>query len=277
MKTTGTPPTHPHMPPKDSKKKLNDNNLAEVLKKMHHDTEEVAVRMEQQRVHQTIVFFGSAQIVPYEKAKERLSVAQKAFDESPEKTDELWRKLGKANNAVAMSRYYAEAEELSYRLSKWTQKEEDIEKQYVICSGGGPGIMEAANKGAHRAEARSIGLSIDIPLEQSPNNYITKELDFKFNYFLLRKFWFFYYIKALVIFPGGLGTLDEVFEILTRVKTKKTEPLPIVLFGSSYWKEVINFQPMITFGTISPEDVDLFYFCDSVDCAFNYITKGLPL
>lgn len=256
--------------------KINNKNLAEELRKMHHDTEEVAVRMEQQKIAKTIVFFGSAQIVPYAKARERMKKAQDAFDSAQVKTDKLWDDLNSAGNSVTMSRYYEAAEILAFRLSEWTlAKEKDPHEQYVVCSGGGPGIMEASNKGALQAKARTIGLSINIPLEQSPNNYITPELDFNFHYFLLRKFWFFYYMKALIIFPGGLGTLDEVFEILTRIKTRKHEPIPIVLYGSSYWKEVINFQPMINFGTIGKDDESLFYYCDDVDCAFSYITRNL--
>jgi uncharacterized protein (TIGR00730 family) len=155
-------------------------------------------------------------------------------------------------------------------------KQLDEKDRFIMCSGGGPGIMEASNRGANRANGPSIGLTISIPFEQEPNVYISPQLLFHFNTFFFRKFWFFHHAKALVIFPGGLGTLDELFKFLTSMKTGKSNYyVPTVLFGSSYWKKVINFEAMVEYGTISESDTDFFIYSDSIEETFNYITKEL--
>ncbi len=179
--------------------------------------------------------------------------------------------------ARRLSEYYQDAVTLSRKLTEWSLSEKSDKQEYYICSGGGPGMMEAANKGASLAGGKSVGLNISIPMEQNPNPYITKELMFEFHYFFIRKFWFIYLAKALVIFPGGFGTLDELMETLTLIQTKKTvKKLPIIMYGNDYWRDVIDLDAMIRWGTISKEDLDLVYFCDDVDDAYSYLTSKLP-
>jgi uncharacterized protein (TIGR00730 family) len=174
------------------------------------------------------------------------------------------------------NRWYDAARELAFRLTGWTKALDTEKQRFVVCTGAGPGIMEAANRGASEAKGISIGLGIDLPHEQSDNLYLTRELGFHFHYFFMRKFWFAYLAKALVIFPGGFGTLDEMFETLTLVQTKKMrKPLPIVLFGDEYWKEVINFDALVKHGTINAADVDLMYRTDSVDEAYEWLVPLL--
>ena len=175
-----------------------------------------------------------------------------------------------------LSAYYEKAEHLAYKLTVWSKDNFKDSNGFHICSGGGPGIMEAANLGAQKGNGKSIGLNISLPMEQYPNPYIDDELNFEFHYFFMRKFWFVYLAKAIVIFPGGFGTLDELFETLTLVQTKKlSKPLPVVIFGTDYWHKLVNFDLMIEWGTISKEDLELIKFCDDVDDAFNYLTNEL--
>ena len=175
-----------------------------------------------------------------------------------------------------MARYYDDAVTLAERLTKWSKGIPERKRRFVVCSGGGPGIMEAANRGAAQAGGYSIGLNISLPFEQMPNPYQTRELSFEFHYFFIRKFWFVYLAKALVVFPGGFGTLDELFEILTLVQTRKTaKKIPIVLYGEEFWKEVVRFDSLVKWGTISREDLDLFHFANNVDTAFEYIRDEL--
>jgi uncharacterized protein (TIGR00730 family) len=176
-----------------------------------------------------------------------------------------------------LSKYYRDAVELSEKLTAWAKKNsKPNEQNYVICSGGGPGLMEAANLGAKKAGGVSVGLNISLPFEQQPNPYITKDLTYTFHYFFIRKFWFAYLAKCLIVFPGGYGTFDELFEILTLVQThKKPENIPIVLYGSEYWKKIINFDEMIKLGVIDEHDYKLFKMIDNVDKAYDYITKQL--
>jgi len=175
-----------------------------------------------------------------------------------------------------MSRYYEETRELAFRLTEWSKELNDPGRRFVICSGGGPGIMEAANRGASEAKGENVELGISLPNEEANNPYITRRLDFQFHYFFMRKFWFLYLAKAVVMMPGGVGTMDELFESLTLVQCKKvTKRLPIVLYGSEFWDEVINFDALVRFGTIAPEDVNLFHRSDSVDNALDYITTQL--
>ena len=195
-----------------------------------------------ERIRDTIVFFGSARIA----------------EDGP---------LGK---------YYRDARELARRLTEWSDGFVNIARRFVVCSGGGPGIMEAANRGASDANGKTIGLNIGLPFEQLPNPYITPELSFEFHYFFMRKFWFAYLAKSIVVFPGGYGSIDELMEVLTLVQTRKlNKKIIIVLYGSKFWKEVINFDALVRHGTISPEDVNLFEFADDTDSALRILQEGL--
>jgi uncharacterized protein (TIGR00730 family) len=195
-----------------------------------------------EQVHETIVFFGSARITP----------------DGP------------------LGRYYKEARELARLITTWSKSLRSHAHRYVICSGGGPGIMEAANRGASDAKGRSIGLNIGLPHEQRPNPYITRGLNFEFHYFFMRKLWFAHLARALVVFPGGFGTLDEMMELLTLKQTGKLDrPIIILLYGSQYWKEIINFDALVRHGTISPEDLKLFTFADDPATALALLKKGL--
>ncbi len=242
--------------------------LAELLEPMS--------RFRDQNINETIVFFGSARTKNPAQANEYLKKVQQDISRSNDKNDErLQNELKVAQNQVFLSHYYNDAAELAKRLTYWS-KSINANSRFIICSGGGLGMMEAANKGAKEANGKSIGLNISIPLEQYPNQYITPELNFEFHYFFMRKFWFVYLAKGLVIFPGGFGTLDELFEVLTLLQTRKLDKcLPIVIYGSEYWKKVINLDAMVEYGTISRTDLELFTFCDTVEEAFNYLTKEL--
>jgi uncharacterized protein (TIGR00730 family) len=176
----------------------------------------------------------------------------------------------------ADGRYYKEARELARKLTEWSNGLNESTRRFVVCSGGGPGIMEAANRGAHEAGGKSIGLNIGLPFEQRPNPFITPELSFEFHYFFMRKFWFAYLAKALVVFPGGFGTLDELTEILTLVQTQKLEKkMVVVLYGTSFWKEILNFEALARHGMIAEQDLDLFQFADDVNVAFQILEQGL--
>ena len=195
-----------------------------------------------EKIRDTVVFFGSARI----------------REEGP------------------MSRYYEDARTLARLLTEWSGQFDVNQHRFVICSGGGPGIMEAANRGAHDGGGKTVGLNIGLPFEQFPNPYITPELSFEFHYFFMRKFWFSYLAKALVVFPGGFGTLDEMMEVLTLVQTQKlAKKMAIVVYGSAYWNEVINFQALVKHGTISAEDLSLFQFADDPETAFEILKPGL--
>ena len=211
-------------------------------------------QFEEEKVTNTIVIFGSARAP------------------SPE---ELSSKEERSKN-LKLAEYYETTRILSKRLTEWSKNLNQEDQKYVICSGGGPGIMVAANRGASEAEGKNIALRISLPFENIPNPYVSPELDFEFHYFFTRKFWFSYLSKALVIMPGGFGTLDEFFEILTLIQTGKIKKsLPIVLFGKEYWNQLINFETLVEYGTINRKDLDLFFLTSSVDDAFEYITSSL--
>jgi uncharacterized protein (TIGR00730 family) len=195
-----------------------------------------------ERVHDTIVFFGSA----------------RTFEMGPN------------------GRYYNEARELARRVTEWSNSLADTSRRFVICSGGGPGIMEAANRGASDGGGKTVGLNIGLPTEQRPNPFITPELNFEFHYFFMRKFWFAYLAKALVVFPGGFGTLDELTEILTLAQTQKLmKKIVVVLYGTSFWREILNFDALVRHGMIAEEDLRLFSFADDVETAFGLLETGL--
>ncbi len=222
-------------------------------------------RFEELDVQDTIVVFGSARTPSRESAAEALQAAEAGEGD-----------LAAAQRGMEMSKFYEAARELSARLTMWSKGLEGTGRRFVICSGGGPGIMEAANRGASEAKGENIGLNISLPFEQNDNPYITRRLSFEFHYFFMRKYWFTYLAKAFVVFPGGFGTLDEFMEILTLIQTKKIKKhLPIVLFGKSFWEEVLHFEPMARFGTINVDDTDLFFPTDSVDEAFEFLVKDL--
>ena len=196
-----------------------------------------------ERIRDTIVFFGSSR--------------------SPQETSSL-------------ERYYQEARTLAQRITEWSNSLQDTTRRFVVCTGGGPGMMEAANRGALEAGGKSVGLNIGLPFEQLPNPYITPELSFQFHYFFMRKFWFAYLAKAMVFFPGGFGTMDELMEVLTLMQTRKiNKKIVIVLYGSDFWKEVLNFDALVRYGTIRTEDLEIFQHADDPDAAFRILEEGL--
>jgi uncharacterized protein (TIGR00730 family) len=222
-------------------------------------------RFDRLGVKDTIIFFGSARIRDQESARAELAAAERDGGD-----------VGRARMRLEMSRYYEDARELSRRLSQWSQELEEDGRHFVVCTGGGPGIMEAANRGAHDAGALNIGLSISIPAEEFQNRYVTPELAFEFHYFFMRKFWFTYMAKGVVVMPGGFGTMDELFELMTLIQTLKMKKRPpVVLFGTRFWNDVLNLEALARYGTIDPGDVDLFLRTDSVDEAFEHLTAGL--
>jgi uncharacterized protein (TIGR00730 family) len=221
-------------------------------------------RFDLYKVDDTIVFMGSARIKSREHAEDLVRRAK-----TPQEQD-------RAQTALRMSAYYEAARSLASRLTHWSKALDDEERRFVVCTGGGPGIMEAANRGAAEAKGLNVGLTISIPVEEFDNPYVTRELAFHFHYFFMRKFWFAYLAKAVIVFPGGYGTLDELFELLTLVQTRKmTKPMPIVLFGTEYWRDVIDFEALARHGMISPEDTGLVHRTDSVDDAYEWIVAQL--
>ncbi len=222
-------------------------------------------RFERHRLDDTIVFMGSARTLPREKAEEVLRQAESSGGNVEE-----------ARMALKMSAYYEAARELAFRLTQWSKNLDQKERRFVVCTGGGPGIMEAANRGAAEARGMSVGLTISIPNEQFGNEYVTRELSVHFHYFFMRKFWFAYLAKAVIVFPGGFGTLDELFELLTLTQTgKMKKPMPIVLFGTEYWRQVVDFDALVQHGMIGARDVELVHRTDSLDDAYDWIVRQL--
>jgi hypothetical protein len=236
---------------------------------------EPAQRLRRNGIHNTVVFFGSARTLSRRAAQKNLrAVEVKA--KRLKATKAAKDALKQAINDLEMSRYYEDAALLSAKLTKWFNEPKQRRGNFVICSGGGPGIMEAANLGAKRAGGKSVGLNISLPMEQYPNEYQTKELAFEFHYFFIRKFWFFYLAKALVIFPGGFGTLDEFFELLTLIQTRKTKKfMPVVMYGREYWEEVLDLNAMAKWGMIDKKDLKLFTTFSSVEETFQHLTQQL--
>ena len=223
--------------------------------------------LQENHIESTVVIFGSARIPEPEAAEARLVSAEAEYRTNKSDAD-LRQKVTVARRALANSKYYEEARKLGGLISSNTGKD-----MLVVITGGGPGIMEAANRGAHDAGIPSIGMNIVLPFEQSPNPYITPELTFQFHYFAIRKMHLLMRAKALVAFPGGFGTLDELFETLTLVQTQKVNPIPILLFGREFWERVINFDVLVDEGMISPRDLDLFQFVDTAEDAWEIISK----
>lgn len=232
-------------------------------------------RLERLDIKDTVVFFGSARTLPRNTALKNLKEVKKKIAGVKKANAKLLDELKAAEMDLEMSKYYQDAEELAYKLTKWSKSLRKGNK-FVVTSGGGPGMMEAANRGAQRAKGLSIGFNISLPFEQYPNPYIDKDLNFEFHYFFMRKFWFAYMAKALVIMPGGYGTLDELMEVLTLVQTLKlNKKMTIVIYGEEFWRKVINFETMAETRMISPEDLKLFKFISTVDEAFEYLKKEL--
>jgi uncharacterized protein (TIGR00730 family) len=236
---------------------------------------EPAERLRRARIRDTIVFFGSARSGSPEDTAQRLAHINEQIVVAGGESAELADARARAEVAVKLARYYGDAVELARRLTAWS-KALTGHHDFVICSGGSGGMMEAANRGAALAGGRSIGLNIQLPHEQGVNSYVPRDLVFNFHYFFMRKFWFVYLAKALVIFPGGFGTMDEFFEVLTLIQTAKPRKImPVVLFGREYWDDIINFDAFVRWGTASPKDLEIFYRTDSVDDAFQYLTGKL--
>jgi len=230
-------------------------------------------RLREAGIEDTIVFFGSARTLSREKAEAGLAELKAA-----QGTDD--RAIARAERLLEMSQYYEAAREISYRLTKWAaamaRSQGDIGHRFSVVTGGGPGIMEAANRGAAEAGGSTLGMNVSLPFEQYPNEYITDGLAFEFHYFFMRKFWLVYMAKAAVVMPGGFGTIDEFMEILTLVQTGKLRrKLPLLLFGSKYWRNIMEFEPMAEYGTIDIDDLTLFHVTDSVDEACDWLQGQL--
>ncbi len=224
----------------------------------------------------TIVFFGSARVLSEEAFLMKLGdLNDKLASAKEKKRDDIGKKINRLMSLRHLTDIYTESVKLSEMLSNWSLTRPQ-DKNYFVMTGGGPGLMEAANRGAYRAGAPSIGLNISLPFEQQPNQYISPDLNFEFHYFFMRKFWFIHKAKAIIILPGGFGTLDEMMDILTLVQTTKiTRPLPIVLYKKEFWQKTINFDYLIEMGMLEQEDIDIFKFCDTPEEAFDYVTKFL--
>jgi uncharacterized protein (TIGR00730 family) len=252
---------------------------------------EPLARFRRERIQDTIVFFGSARFRAHEDASQELELElldkpgsaaaapdaeQPATDEEIAKGTASELRRRRAEAGVEMARYYEDARQLASLVTKWTQTLKGRRHRFVVTSGGGPGIMEAANRGAYEAGGKSIGLNIRLPFEQAPNPYITPSLNFEFHYFFMRKYWFAYLAKALVVFPGGFGTLDEMFEVLTLVQTEKlAKKISIVVYGSAYWNSILNLDVLVDKGAISAQDRALFQMADTPEEAFEILKAEL--
>lgn len=235
---------------------------------------EPLARFRREKIQDTVVFFGSARFRSLSSAEEAVQLLSRpgAAQPAPEHEQEAYR----AQRAVDMAHYYEDARSLAHLLTDWTRTLPGKRHRFVVTTGGGPGIMEAANRGAREAGGKTIGLNIALPFEQVPNPYITPELNFEFHYFFMRKLWFAYLAKALVVFPGGFGTLDELFEILTLAQTEKlAKKMTVLLYGEEYWRRVLNLEMLADSGTIAPQDVNLFEFVNTPEAAFERLQESL--
>jgi uncharacterized protein (TIGR00730 family) len=236
--------------------------------------QEPLARFRREQIQDTVVFFGSARFQGRKDAESTLTAVTN--NHAAASTRELEKELKLAQAGLDMARYYEDARRLAFMLTKWSIQIPARRHRFVVTTGGGPGVMEAANLGAHEAGGKTIGLNIQLPFEQYPNQYITPSLNFQFHYFFMRKFWFAYLAKGLVIFPGGFGTMDELFEILTLAQTDKlAKKILVIIYGSEYWHRIINFQAFVDAGSVSQEDLNLFKIVDSPDEAFEYLRDGL--
>ena len=231
-------------------------------------------RLRRAKVGDTIVMFGSARIHSRETAERKFHEVQRA---ARGRRNGEWRlKVSAARSLLQMSRYYEDARQLSRRITEWAMTLGDDPRRFVICSGGGPGIMEAANRGAAEAGGHTVGLSIQLPHEQRPNPYISPELNFNFHYFFMRKLWFAQMAKALIVFPGGFGTMDELWEMLTLMQTGKLSSHHLILiYGREYWDKVLNWRHLVRSGTISQREYELLEFADTVDEAFERVRADM--
>jgi uncharacterized protein (TIGR00730 family) len=234
---------------------------------------EPARRFRIHNIQDTVVFFGSARTLSRQFAEEALALLD---TDDAKRSDDYEAALKRGQKALEWSRYYEEARQLAQMLTEWSLSLEEPRRRFVVCSGGGPGIMEAANRGATEAGGKTIGLNIRLPFEQGPNPYITQGLHFEFHYFFMRKFWFAYLAKALVVFPGGFGTLDEMFEILTLAQTQKlSKKLLVILYGTDYWDEVLDLRPLAEWGAIDPENMNLLCRVNTAAEAFDELKRHL--
>ncbi len=243
--------------------------------RMLAEYQEPLARFRREQIQDTVVFFGSARFQGQKDAAQSLAKLRENPDSSISAAQlELDLKRAQAN--LDMARYYEDARKLAHMLTKWSITIPARRHRFVVTTGGGPGIMEAANRGAHEAGGKSIGLNIQLPFEQHPNQFITPSLNFQFHYFFMRKFWFAYLAKGLVIFPGGFGTMDELFEILTLAQTDKlAKKILVIIYGSEYWNKIINLQAFVDAGSVSPQDLELFKVVDDPNEAFEYLRDGL--
>jgi uncharacterized protein (TIGR00730 family) len=269
----------------ENKKFLNgpDGRILRILA----EYQEPLSKFRRERIQDTIVFFGSARFHSEEQAQATLQELQKAEDppyaslsRSVERGTrdgpDYQERMQRAKTDLEMSHYYEAARQLAFLITKWTQTISQPRHRFVVCTGGGPGIMEAANRGAFEAGGKTIGLNINLPFEQVPNPYITPELNFEFHYFFMRKLWFAYLAKALVVFPGGFGTFDEMFELLTLAQTQKlAKHIGVVVYGKEYWDRVINLQALVDAGTISAKDLDLIHWANTPEEAFKFLRTDL--
>jgi uncharacterized protein (TIGR00730 family) len=231
-------------------------------------------KFRRERVSDTIVIFGSARLAPRARARAALERLQRRLGRR--RTREARERLRTARQALAMSRYYEDARELSRRITAWARTLSGERRRFVVCSGGGPGIMEAANRGAREAGGVSVGLNIELPHEQEPNPYIPRALCFQFHYFFMRKLWFAQPARALIVFPGGFGTMDELWEMLTLMQTGKLDRKNLILiYGRKWWRRVINFRALVAAGTISEADYRVLEFADTVDEAFSRVRSHM--
>jgi uncharacterized protein (TIGR00730 family) len=242
--------------------------------RMLAEYQEPLARFRREQIQDTVVFFGSARFHGKKAAAENLANIEK--NHASESAAQLEQDLKRAQAGIDMARYYEDARKLAFMLTKWSIDIPARRHRFVVTTGGGPGIMEAANLGAHEAGGKTIGLNIQLPFEQHPNQFITPSLNFQFHYFFMRKFWFAYLAKGLVIFPGGFGTMDELFEILTLAQTDKlAKKILVIIYGSEYWSKVINFRAFVDAGTVSPQDLDLIKIVDKPEDAFEFLRDGL--
>ena len=265
MSTDETSTTHSHSAPLayENPQFLNSTD-GRILRIMSEYVEPLA-RFRREQIQDTVVFFGSARFLSLDQAHQLAA--------EPASPDEQAKRR---QPNLEMARYYEDARRMAFLLSNWAAHIPARRRRFVVTTGGGPGIMEAANRGAREAGAKTIGLNIRLPFEQYPNPYISPSLNFEFHYFFMRKFWFAYLAKALVIFPGGFGTLDELFEILTLAQTQKlAKKILVVIYGSEYWNRLLNFQTMVDAGAIAPSDLELFKVVDTPEEGFEFLKDGL--